>query len=146
MLHGGMASLKLEGADSLEFKCDRGSDSAYGRSLYARSIETLLKHIPRSNLHVEFSEELRETRNYSAIWNFLGVEDIEIDIGDAKGGETIKGSIADTLVPSALQWLQDKFARENAKLEVLLGRKNPPSWEYPGISKTTQSGFLKQRP
>ena len=129
--------------DSLEFTCGRGSHSAYERSLYARSIKTLLKHIPRSNLHVVFSEELRETRNYTAIWNFLGVEDIAIDMKDAKANESIKGDAAETLVPSTIRWLQDKFAHENAKLEVLLGRKNPASWEYPVYPVSLQDEGLK---
>jgi len=129
--------------DSLEFTCGRGSHSAYERSLYARSIKTLLKHIPRSNLHVVFSEELRETRNYTAIWNFLGVEDIAIDMKDAKANESIRGDAAETLVPSTIRWLQDKFAHENAKLEVLLGRKNPASWEYPVYPVSLQDEGLK---
>ena len=61
-----------------------------GRSLYIEQLEMIAKHVPRDRIHVEISEDIRETLNYSRIFRFLGAS---VD-GDPRPEDYASGGVA----------------------------------------------------
>ena len=112
------------------------------RGFYAEQLEHIFAHFPREQVLVLFSEELHESNDYTAVETFLGLTNgsltkkaaVNTDPRAAhrklaaSGNETL--SDVPPINPATRRRLMAYFAPHNARLEKLLGRRNPPAWHF----------------
>jgi hypothetical protein len=98
------------------------------KGFYMDQIELVLEHFDRSQLLVLISEEVRENRDYSMIYEFLGVAGSDADIDDKQPHGASISYAYEPMRNSTLKKLKRLFKPHNERLFEFLGRRIP-TWE-----------------
>ena len=116
------------------------------RGRYVEQLEHIFAHFPREQVLVLFSEELHESADYTAVETFLGLTNGSLTKKAASWADKYNRAAAQKrgATPGGLSLWEDVppmnpvtrghlmayFAPYNARLEKLLGRRNPPAWRF----------------